>query len=1127
MSVKQKFIDLVLRGKDLLSPVTSKATEEFKKLQGETKQAAEQLKTLETAQAKLATARGLEIYAEQAADALAKAKAEVALLSREIDASGKPTKEQAEALKLAGKSAGQLQTEYNKLTSQLSRSKAELQQSGVNTKNLAGEQDRLQKEVAESNGELQQNRDKLRELGKELKDTSGSSGTFGESVGSLTAKLVAFAGAYVGIRSIKQAIIDVFTAGDQFDRLNIQMTGVMGSIEAGEKATLWIQDFAKNTPLELSEVTQAFVQLRNFGLDPMDGTLAKIIDMSEKLGGGWQKAESISRALGEAWGKQRLQGQEILQLINAGVPVWEMLEKVTGRNAAEVRKLSEAGKIGRDVMRELIDEIGRSAEGQSQQGMQTMTGLISNLRDNITRFYVQISNSGAMDVLKEQLNAVNEQFDRMAKDGTLQKAADQLAQFIASIVKTGGDGLNAAIANVSGFVTFLSITTNSIRIFFNGISSAIFTMAAGVSGAISQIISLVAKLNSAIGATDIAKTLQDQADAIAAVSEAYLQQVEQDGRDIKASWDNITSALSSSSDQVTAKIVSNSAEQAAAITNLNQVEQDRIAQQQKLQDAVNNAGITTLQSLKNIEESAKETYEIIKEAAGAGELSAYEVEQAFNAWADAALKLAAANKSAVPEVVRLEAANLGLGRQLDALIQKQGLSTEFTDQQGRSVSVLRQEIEKTEAAIKLYQQVIASDTASLEEKRLATLRLVDAQQVLKGQVESLAEVEALRTKTYFDVKLALEDAERQANKLTESYKSGSLTTQQYNDQLERQLQIVRALQSMLASAGGSNENHGRQQQETARQVEKTTVAIESQATALKSLQGNTDKATQATSLLAGAQDYLRKQFDFSGSSSQDLSKRYEELTGFISQNRRAHNEWWRELARASNEAFTREQQIISETLAVRNYTDQLKSSSITMEQVKRISGTLNYSFNQLGDNELAPLRNAIADAEKRILTLRDGLQGTLRGLQDELDRLQNNQSQIDKRNYEVQVAELRAKLKDAQAAGDLQSVKAAEQALTLAKQIYDIKTQQQKVEAQAANAANSKNAGAAAPDNKPRFASEVPVLPKNAIISTSTPSQTVRLELAMPSGRAFSAQMAQTDASALLAEIERTRSTSL
>lgn len=1127
MSVKQKFIDLVLRGKDLLSPVTSKATEEFKKLQGETKLAADQLKQLEKTQADIASAKGLELYAARAAESLSKAKAEVAGLSREIDASGKPTKEQAEALKLASKSAGQLQTEYNKLSGQLSKSKVDLQQSGVNTKNLAGEQDRLQKEVAESSGSLQQNRDKLRDLGKELKDTSGSTGTFGESVSSLTTKLLAFAGAYVGLRSIKTAIIDIFTAGDEFDRLNIQMTGVLGSIEAGESAALWIQDFAKKTPLQLTEVTQAFVQLKNFGLDPMDGSLAKIIDMSEKLGGGWQKAEAISRALGEAWGKQRLQGQEILQLINAGVPVWELLEKVTGRNAAEVRKLSEAGKIGRDVMRELIDEIGRSAEGQSQKGMQTMTGLISNLKDNITRFYVQISNSGAMDVLKEQLNAVNDQFDRMAADGTLKRASEQLGQFLATIVKTTGESLNSVIANVSGFVTFLSITTNSIRIFFNGISAAIFTLGAGISGAVSQIIGLIAKVNSAIGATDIAKLLQDQADAIGAVSDAYLQQVEQDGRDIATAWQNISTAISSSSDQATANIVNNSAQQSAAVDSVTQKEKDRLIQQEKLQDAINTAGIVTLASLQNIEASAKDTYEAIKAAADAGDLSAYEVEQAFNAWADSALKLAAANKSAVPEVVRLEAANLGLGRQLDSLIQKQGLSTEFTDQHGRSVSVLRQEVQKTEAAIKLYQQVIASDTASLEEKRIATLRLVDAQQVLKGQVESLAEVEALRTKTYFDVKLALEEAERQASKLTESYKSGSLTTAQYNDQLERQLQLVRALQGMLASAGGSNESHARQQQDTGRQIAKTTVAIENQAAALKSLQGNTDKATQYTSMLAGAQDYLRKQFDFSGSSSQELGKRYEELTGFISQNRRAHNEWWRELARASNEAFTREQQIISETLAVRNYSDQLKSSSISMDQVNRIASTLNYGFSQLGDNELAPLRNAIADAEKRILTLRDGLQGTLRGLQDELDRLQNNQSQIDKRNYDAQVLELRAKLKDAQAGGDLQSVKAAEQALALAKQIYDIKTQQQKVEAQAANAANSKNAGTATPDNKPRFASEVPVLPKNAIISTSTPSQTVRLELAMPSGRAFSAQMAQTDASALLAEIERTRSTSL
>src|SRR5690606_29115717 len=134
-----------------------------------------------------------------------------------------------------------------------------------------------------------------------------------------------------------------------------QLAGVMGSIEAGEQAGSWIKDFAKNTPLQLDQVTETFVRLKNFGLNPMDGVMQSIIDQSEKLGGGYERVQGISLALGQAWAKQKLQGEEILQLIERGVPVWQLLENVTGKNTAELQKLSSAGALGRDVMKQLID----------------------------------------------------------------------------------------------------------------------------------------------------------------------------------------------------------------------------------------------------------------------------------------------------------------------------------------------------------------------------------------------------------------------------------------------------------------------------------------------------------------------------------------------------------------------------------------------------------------------------------------------------------------------------------------------------------------------------------------------------------------------------------------------------
>lgn len=1186
MSAKQKFIDLILRGKDLFSPAAKSAGSELEKLSAEAKQSSKQLSALQQTQEKLLKASGLELYAQQAETALKGAREEVSRLAREIDQSEKPTKEQAESLKAASRSANQLQTEYNKLASQLSRAKTDLQQAGVNTDRLADEQNRLQKEVRESSVGLSDKRAKLRELSSELQRTETRANAFAGRLSGVTSRLLAFGAAYIGLNQVRSALAGIFTAGDKFEKLDIQLAGVMGSIEAGEQASAWIKEFAKNTPLQLDQVTETFVRLKNFGLDPMDGIMQSIIDQSEKLGGGYERVQGISLALGQAWAKQKLQGEEILQLIERGVPVWQLLENVTGKNTAELQKLSEAGKLGRDVMKKLIDEIGRSAEGQAQKGMSTLTGLISNARDNLDQFYNLIATSGALDFFKGQLQAINTSFAEMAKNGELQKLAQSISDGIVSAaqavknfittlyewrtaigsvaavwatLKVGSFfkdlvvGSAQAISSLASLVSVKKLAASANAIYATSLSAVIARLAAARAATVAWMASLtgVAAILSktgifagiAYGVYEIGRLTtawwdlrkaqkalhESQLDASAA-NTATLAELERINIQLGTNY-KTTKELFAAQDA--GKVSLN------ALTGEWQLNTVEIEKNQRtladykavwattskdIENAYDTLGLKSTAALTSTANAAEAAYKAIS----GGNEPIEQQRAAFLKWSEAAVNAAKATGSAVPETLRLQAAQLGLSQTLDSLVRKQGAALEFTDAQGRSVSLLRQEVEQTKAVIELYQRVIDSETASIEEKRVATLKLVDAQQLLKGQLESLAEVESLRTKTYFEVKLALEEAKRETELLTQAYESGTISTQQYNDQLDRQQQLVRALQGMLTGTSAETGRHADQQAKTGQQVQRTTEAVNNQSIALNNLQSSTQKATQYTSLLAGAQAYLRKEFDFSGANSEDLRARYEELTGFINQNRRAHNEWWRELARVSNAAFTREQQIISETLKIREYTKTLESSAVTMEQVRRIQSTLAYGFSQLGDNDLAVLRNAISDAERRILTLRDGLAGTVSSLQDELDRLNDNQAAIEKRRYDAQIAELREQLAQAQNTGDQAAIKSAQQALELAKQIYKIKTDQLAAERSATgdNKAQSSESAIKTQNSMPRSNTSSAGTAASTTSNNSV-GQTVRVEIALPSGQVIPTQASANDAARLFNELEQIRSTSL
>ena len=189
---------------------------------------------------------------------------------------------------------------------------------------------------------------------KSIQDAlGGATDRVKNSAGGMGGALAMIRQNFMGLSAAMAGLYVVKTAAS-FEQLEIRLNSLMGSAEKGKGAFDWIKQFSKDTPFEVDQVGNSFARLKAFGLDPMDGTMQAVADTAAKMGGGFETMDRISLALGQAWTKTKLQGGEILQLIEAGVPVWDMLAKVTGKTAAELSKMSEKGEIGRDVMKRLI-----------------------------------------------------------------------------------------------------------------------------------------------------------------------------------------------------------------------------------------------------------------------------------------------------------------------------------------------------------------------------------------------------------------------------------------------------------------------------------------------------------------------------------------------------------------------------------------------------------------------------------------------------------------------------------------------------------------------------------------------------------------------------------------------------
>ena len=219
--------------------------------------------------------------------------------------------------------------------------------------------------------------------------------------------------------AFKRTFLDT---ADAFERYQTTLETVEGSSEAARRSMQWISDFAVTTPFEFEQVTESFVRLRAYGLDPTNGLLRTLGDTAAAMGKPvMQAVEAIADAVtGE---NERLKEFGVKARVQPGGAIrYEYtLDGAT--------RFAEALADDREQIQRVLTGIFEARfAGAMQKQAQTFSGLISNLMDQWTRFQQMVMGSGAFDFLKTRLEGFLATIDRMAADGSLQQLAELVGQ---------------------------------------------------------------------------------------------------------------------------------------------------------------------------------------------------------------------------------------------------------------------------------------------------------------------------------------------------------------------------------------------------------------------------------------------------------------------------------------------------------------------------------------------------------------------------------------------------------------------------------------------------------------------------------------------------------------------------
>lgn len=223
-----------------------------------------------------------------------------------------------------------------------------------------------------------------------LNNVLSTVGKFGAIFGAATAVVGGF---------LAKTLTDT---ASQFEKFETQLTTIEGSSEKARKSLDWISEFGAKTPYDVAEVTDAFVKLKAYGLDPIEGNLLESIgNMASGMGKSLDQAvEAIADAMtgenerlkefGIKGSKDKSTGEITYKYTSNG----EQLSKTVANDAEEITK----------ALQSIMDE---RFTGGMEAMSKTWAGTLSNMGDTWTMLQLKIMNGGLFDRMKEGLNQVN------------------------------------------------------------------------------------------------------------------------------------------------------------------------------------------------------------------------------------------------------------------------------------------------------------------------------------------------------------------------------------------------------------------------------------------------------------------------------------------------------------------------------------------------------------------------------------------------------------------------------------------------------------------------------------------------------------------------------------------------
>lgn len=281
-------------------------------------------------------------------------------------------------------------------------------------------------------------------LGRTANDMVNSSRRTTSAIREVGLAAAGTAVTYLSINSAANQVQGLISANTQYEKLKASLETVEGSAAKAQASMGRLQEFAKTTPYELDQTTQAYIKLKTLGLDASDRAMKSYGNTASAFSKDiMQYIEAVADASTMEFERLKEFGIRVKQETNSLQVTFQGHTQTIGKNAKDIT--------------DFLTKIGETTfAGAMERQMAGLPGKLSNLQDSVTKLKTSIGEGGFNKAVGDAAERMGDFVQSMVDSGQAARFGETLGETIKSLTQAGeglaktyGPGLAEKINQVS------------------------------------------------------------------------------------------------------------------------------------------------------------------------------------------------------------------------------------------------------------------------------------------------------------------------------------------------------------------------------------------------------------------------------------------------------------------------------------------------------------------------------------------------------------------------------------------------------------------------------------------------------------------------------------------------------